>query len=131
MPVIQFDCLVPDSLADQLASAFGAAMDRLAEAGKLESAAVDHTPDPHLEEGVEAQLRETFSQEHGLGADDMRVHRYAISLIRLHGSVNQLAMVLSRFLTPQAQLPQDPVLLMRETDYELPAIFPWKIEILP
>lgn len=39
-------------------------------------------------------------------------------------------MALSRFLTPQAELPADPVLLEQERNYEVPATYPWTVEIL-
>ena len=44
--------------------------------------------------------------------------------------MNQLAMGLSRVLTPKAELPNDPVALERQMDFELPAVYPWAAEVL-
>lgn len=80
---------------------------------------------------MEEQLRQTYRDEHeGRDLPDSTVHRYAVEVEGLKGSVNQLTMALSRFLTPQNDLPTDPVLLERETDWEVPATYPWSVDIL-
>lgn len=130
MPVIQFDCLVPDSHAATLGQSFAAAVERLIAADKMSGGSARHTPSPTVPEGVEEQLRSTYETEHGREPEGMGLHRYDIEVEGLSGSVNQLTMVLARFLTPRAELPKDPVLLMREQDYELPATYPWTVSIL-
>lgn len=130
MPVIQFDCLVPDSHAEALGESFSTAVERLIAAEKMSGGSARHTPSPQVPEDVESQLRATYEEEHGREPEGMTIHRYDIEVDGLNGSVNQLTMVLARFLTPRAELPKDPVLLMREKDYELPATYPWTVNIL-
>ncbi len=124
MPAIQFDVLIPDSAALRLQEVFEGAMKKLVDAGKLTSADVTHHHDPVLHEGIEDGLREDRDDLH-----DAQVHRYVIRVEGQTGSMNQLAMVLSRFLTPQADLPQDALLLEQEQNYEVDAIYPWAVEI--
>lgn len=131
MPVIQFDALVPHSDAEQLRTKFAEAVDKLIEAERLENGSVTLDHSPRVQEGVENQLRQTYRDEHeGRDLTDSAVYRYAISVEGLQGSVNQLTMALSRFLTPQADLPADPILLERETAWEVPATYPWTVDIL-
>ena len=54
--------------------------------------------------------------------------RFVISAPDFTGSVNQLAMRLSRILTPAVNLPPDRVLLENELDFEVPAIYPWIVQ---
>ena len=124
MPAIQFDVLIPDSAALQLQEVFEDAMKKLLDAGKLTAADVTHHHAPALYEGIEEGLREDRDDLY-----DAQVHRYVIRVEGQTGSVNQLAMVLSRFLTPQADLPRDAVLLEQEQNYEVDAIYPWAVEI--
>lgn len=124
MPAIQFDVLIPDSAALQLQEVFEDAMRKLLDAGKLTAADVTHHHSPTLYEGIEEGLREDRDDLY-----DAQVHRYVIRVEGQTGSVNQLAMVLSRFLTPQANLPQDALLLEQEQNYEVDAIYPWAVEI--
>lgn len=131
MPVIQFDALVPHSEAEPLREKFDGAIAALLEAGKLSAGSVTHDNSPRVQDEVEKQLRQTYRDQHdGRDLPDSVVHRYAISVEGLSGSVNQLTMALSRFLTPQADLPADPVLLQNETNYEVAATYPWTVEIL-
>ncbi|MDO5668892.1 MAG: hypothetical protein Q4G50_02690 [Corynebacterium sp.] len=124
MPAIQFDVLIPDSAALELQGIFENAMAKLIDAGKLTAATVTHDHTPTLYEGVEEGLREDRDDLH-----DAQVHRYLIRVEGQTGSMNQLAMVLSRFLTPQADLPRDAVLLEQERNYEVDATYPWAVEI--
>ena len=124
MPAIQFDVLLPDSAALQLQGVFEGAMGKLLDAGKVTSAEVTHHNDPPLLEGIEEGLREDRDDLH-----DAQVHRYVIRVEGQTGSMNQLAMVLSRFLTPQTELPRDAVLLEQEQNYEVDAVYPWAVEI--
>ncbi|QGU07740.1 hypothetical protein COCCU_09080 [Corynebacterium occultum] len=131
MPVIQFDVLVPHSDAEPLREKFAGAVESLIENEKLEKGEVTHDHSPRVDKEVEAQLRQTYRDEHeGRDLPDSTVHRYAIDIEGLKGSVNQLTMALSRFLTPQNDLPADPVLLERETAWEVPATYPWTVDIL-
>ena len=130
MPLIQFDVLVPRDTAQRVAEVFATATEKLVSAGKLSSASVTRKENPQLAAGVEEQLRETYRAEHdGRDLPDAEVNRYLIAVEGATGSLNQLAMVLSRFLTPQAVLPTDYVLLEDEKAYELPATFPWAVQI--
>lgn len=101
------------------------------EAGNLGhgSVALDHSP--RVQPEVENQLRQTYRDQHeGRDLTDSAVYRYAITVDGVKGSVNQLTMALSRFLTPEADLPADPVLLERETEWEVPATYPWTVDIV-
>ena len=61
---------------------------------------------------------------------DAAVHRYSIVVEGAVSSYNQLAMGLSRVLTPAATLPNDPLAeISREADFEMPATYPWTVEI--
>ncbi|MDO5512497.1 hypothetical protein [Corynebacterium sp.] len=124
MPAIQFDVLIPDAAALELQGVFEKAMAKLIDAGKLTAADVLHDHDPRLYDGIEEGLREDRDDLH-----DAQVHRYLIRVEGQTGSMNQLAMVLSRFLTPQAELPNDAVLLEQERNYEVDATYPWAVEI--
>lgn len=131
MPVIQFDALVPRSDAATLEERFRAALDVLLASGRMTRAALDVEAEPRLDAGVEDQLRDTYQAEHeGTEMADAQVVRYAVTVVGLTGSVNQLTMALSRLLTPQAQLPADRVLLENERSYEVPARYPWTVTIL-
>ena len=131
MPIIQFDVLAPDEQSEKVRGVFQTAVDKLVQAGRMSSANVELVTNPKLPEGLADQLRQVYRDEHdGQDLEFASVYRYPIAVEGLNGSINQLAMVLSRLLTPHAELPQDYVLLENEKDYELPAIFPWTLEIL-
>lgn len=131
MPVIQFDVLVPRADQAPLEDRFHAALDVLLASERMTRAALDVAGAPHLAEGLEDQLRATYRDEHdGEEMEDATVVRYAVTVEGLTGSVNQLTMALSRLLTPQAQLPADRVLLENERSYELPARYPWAVDIV-
>jgi hypothetical protein len=124
MPAIQFDVLVPHAPALQLQGVFEGAVGKLVDAGKLAGGSVTHDHAPKLHEGIEDGLREDRDDLH-----HAQVHRYLIAVEGATGSINQLAMVLSRFLTPQAHLPTNAVALEMEQDHEVDAIYPWAVEI--
>ncbi|WP_027018499.1 hypothetical protein [Corynebacterium massiliense] len=130
MPHIQFDVLVPTDSAERVREVFATATDKLVAADKLTSASVTREDSPRLPEGVEEQLRENYRVEHDdHELENAEVYRYLIAVEGATGSLNQLAMVLSRFLTPQAVLPKDRVLLEDERSFEQAAIFPWTVQI--
>lgn len=130
MPAIQFDVLVPDvSAASEVGEAFTRAVEILVRRGKLIDGSVRHVGTPDLHEDTLEQLRNAYREERGEEPDGAVVHRY---LIEAEGasSMNSLAMGLSRVLTPKADLPKDPVALERQMDFELPAVYPWAVEVL-
>ncbi|MDO5031446.1 hypothetical protein [Corynebacterium sp.] len=132
MPKIQFDVLVPDAQSERVAEIFQTATDKLAAAGSLSAANVTRVTEATFPEGLEEQLRQTYRDEHeDHELENASVCRYLIAVEGLSGSVNQLAMVLSRLLTPQAVLPKDHVLLEDELAHERPAIFPWALQVAP
>lgn len=57
------------------------------------------------------------------------MRRYDVEIVDAQGSLNELAMGLSRLLTPQANLPADPLALLDENRFELPASYPWWVEV--
>lgn len=130
MPQIQFDVLIPNDQAERLRSAFSTASERLRSSGKASHAELAFDPSPQVPAGVEEQLREIFRAEHeGRDLDGASVRRYILEVDGVRGSINELTMSLSRMLTPQADLPQDPVLLANEAAHERPAHYPWTVEV--
>lgn len=130
MPVIQFDVLIPVALATELRDVFDRAVGKLIAAERATGGSVTLDLQPTLPDGVEGQLRETHREQHGRELEDATVARYRIEVEGLQGSVNRLAMALSRFLTPAANLPADPVALENELAHEVPATYPWAVEVL-
>lgn len=132
MPIIQFDVLVPDAQARRVAEIFETATGKLVDNGSLTSAEVTQVENAAFAQGLEDQLRQTYRDEHEeRDLEDANVRRYHIQVDGVKGSVNQLAMVLARLLTPHAGLPKDHVLLEDERAHERPAIFPWSLHIIP
>lgn len=132
MPMISFDVLVPHDNAEDVATMFATAMDKLLEAKKLDNATVAHESNPQVMDELEEQLRQTYAEEHEeQELADAGVHRYVIHVEGVTGSLNGLAMTLGRLLTPHAALPQDHVLLEDERSFEVPAIFPWAVNVSP
>lgn len=125
MPSILFDVLVPTEEAQTLEDDFTHVLNKLVAAKKLATAHVIRTPNPAVADTVEAELRKVYA-----GPEvNLEMHRYAVQVEGATGSINQLAMVLSRLMTPQADLPKDKVLLEREDIYELPPRYPWTVDI--
>lgn len=130
MPTIQFDVLVPQTNAQEVQDSFQSALDILVDREKLGSGSCTHESAPEVSADVEEQLRQTYRDEHEeRDLEDATVHRYNIEATGA-SSLNQLAMGLSRVLTPSARLVRDPAALQRETEFEVPAIYPWTVEIL-
>lgn len=131
MPAIQFDVLVPDdSAAREVGEAFTRAVEILVRRGKLIDGSVRHVPEPLLHGDTLDQLRSAYREEREEEpGDGAAVHRYVIEADGAT-SMNSLAMGLSRVLTPKADLPRDPVALERQMDFELPAVYPWAVEVL-
>ncbi len=131
MPKIQFDVLVPDSQSIDLAGRFTAVSDFIIRKGLMDSGLVVHDPDPSTAPGVEEQLRQTYRDEHEENdLEDSSVNRYRIEVDGVKGSVNQITMIFARLLTPPAELPKDAFLLEQELLYEVPATYPWIVEIV-
>ncbi|SER39910.1 hypothetical protein [Corynebacterium cystitidis] len=132
MPSIQFDILIPDqptSAAEELADAFRRAVQILEKHKMLTDGEVAHTPGQKCDDFTVNQLRNVYREERGEDPDHASMHRIIVTADNVR-SYNQLAMGLSRILTPPAKLPNDPVALERETDFELPSLYPWTVEIL-
>ncbi len=130
MPIIQFDVLIPAGPAAQLRDVFTNAINILVKKGRLAEGTVTHQTDVSLDDQIVEQLHQVYRQDHGTDIEDGSVNRYLIEASGEHVSYNQLAMALSRILTPEADLPADPVALERETAYEKPSAYPWTVEIL-
>lgn len=131
MPKIQFDVLVPDTDSIDLAGRFTAVSDLLRNKELLSSALVVHDPEPAVAPAVEEQLRQTYRDEHeDTDLEDASVNRYLIEVDGVKGSVNQITMIFARLLTPPAELPKDAFLLEQELAYEVPATYPWTVEII-
>ncbi len=136
MPTIHFVCLVDDEHAAPLAGRFEQVAQLLVRDGKMSSFTVTHDENPQVAPEVDAQLRLTYTTDRDHDVDEvaeitggMRPHGYRIGVEGVQGSVNQIAMILSRVLTPAADLPADGVQLHREEDFEQPATFPWTVQI--
>lgn len=132
MPTIQFDILIPDTppqAATDVAAAFIRAVNILEKRGMLSNGHVDHIPGQQCPDDTVAQLCGVYRDERGEDPDAASMHRIIVTADDVR-SYNQLAMGLSRILTPKADLPRDPVALERETEFEQPSIYPWTVEIL-
>lgn len=128
---IQFDVLVPDEKSIDLAGRFTAVSGIVVEKGLMDSGLVIHDPAPTVSPAVEEQLRQTYRDEHeDADLEDASVNRYLVEVDGVKGSVNQITMIFARLLTPPADLPKDAFLLEQETFYEVPATYPWTVEIL-
>lgn len=121
MSAIIFDALVPATYLAPLTSQFERLASRVTE---LEGAhvTVTATQPVQLDPEVLAQLRELGSGE---------PTRFHLDISGQLKSLNQTAMLFSRLLTPQADLPAEPVLLQNESAHELDAYFPWTVDIQP
>lgn len=127
MTTIHFNCLVLPAEAPQLTDAFRTRIDGLIAEGKLADATIDVTAaeqDPQLIEQWERQ-----NPDSTVGDREMR--RYSIEVNGVTGSVNGLTMTLSKLLTPDADLPPDPVYRQFDDLLEAVARFPWHVEIQP
>lgn len=130
MATITFDVYMPAEKTRELRSAF------LRTARDLPGVAdtrvsVNILPDPELPAEVVDQLVATYRPSETADEkdeDQPGVTRFVISAPDFTGSVNQLAMRLSRILTPAVNLPPDRVLLENELDFEVPAIYPWIVQ---
>lgn len=133
---IYFVCLIDKEHAIGLPARFEELAKLLIRDGKISNAHVTHNPQPSIEPVVEAQLRLTYTTEREHDVDEvaeftsgLSPHGYLIRVEGVTGSVNDLAMLFSRILTPAATLPADGVALEKETAFEQPATFPWTVQI--
>ena len=130
MPTIQFDVLIPVEPAQRLRENYELACDKLVKSEMLKSAKLSFDDKPKVAEDVVEQLHRIYEDEHNdAELEDGVMHRYRFEVDGVKGSVNQLTMTLSRFLTPEAPLPNDRVLLENEKAYEQPATYPWTVNI--
>ncbi|AKK11405.1 hypothetical protein [Corynebacterium uterequi] len=132
MPTIVFDVFIPrrDGEAPaQLHQAFTTAVEILVSHGRLTSAEVTAGVAEGVPPAVVAELAQVYTREHGRSPGEAQLHRFAIAADAPGLSYNDLAMSLARILTPRAQLPADPVALERQLDFEVPALYPWTVEI--
>lgn len=131
MPTIHFDVLIPFAEAETVRDTFQNALDILADKQKITSGTVTLQDNPQVAEEVVEQLRANHRAEHeGAELADAAVYRYNIAVEGAVSSYNQLAMGLSRVLTPAATLPNDPAAeVSREVEFEVPATYPWTVEI--
>ncbi len=131
MPKIQFDVLVPDAQSIDLAGRFTAVSGLIVEKGLMDTGLVVHDPAPSVSPQVEEQLRQTYRDEHeDMDLEEASVNRYLVAVDGVKGSVNQITMIFARLLTPPAELPKDAFLLEQEVLYEVPATYPWTVEII-
>ncbi|MDU0478000.1 hypothetical protein QVA66_01960 [Staphylococcus chromogenes] len=121
MPAIVFDLIVPTAEFAPLLARF----EKLAaRASEVESATVTVAGEQGIviSPDVLAELRALGS---GVAS---RITVHIDAPVR---SVNQLAMLFSRLLTPQADLPAEPVLLHDEQAHEVAPLYPWTVAVHP
>ncbi|MBV7301758.1 hypothetical protein [Corynebacterium sp. TAE3-ERU2] len=133
MAQVIFDCLVPTAEIPSLKQRCELLLSRLIEYNKVGEAqlrAVEQNP--ALLEGVEKALRDTYAEQHeGRELANAEVIRMLMHIERPAHSLNGLVMVLSRLFTPAATLPRDPAALENEMAFELPARYPWTVQVHP
>lgn len=131
MAAIVFDVLVPPAYAPQIGAAFQRAVDILVARDKLTAGQVRQEGIVLVDATIFSQLASTYETDRGTdpAEDGADVHRYHIEAEGA-SSYNQLAMGLSRVLTPKAELPNDPAALEQQDRFEVPAIYPWTVEVL-
>ncbi|QGU02323.1 hypothetical protein CKALI_07305 [Corynebacterium kalinowskii] len=117
MPEIVFDALVPEAEIPALYQRF----EQLAAAMHVTVSVSDEVT---VTEDVERQLREQLEDE----APDRRVVRFSIHAA---SNLNQTAMTFARLLTPHADLPPEPTALENEEAFEVAAVYPWTVVIVP
>ncbi|MCS4536256.1 hypothetical protein [Corynebacterium sp. HS2168-gen11] len=149
MAFITFDFLAPSvahTLVQQRFDALTTLLLRDAHAAKLE---VTLEQSPQFPGEVVQQLQQSYRSEHEDAfdaADDdetLLAHhgvypleqllpaRIVIEVVEPKASVNQLAMLYARILTPPATLPNSAIETMEEQRYEVPATFPWSVAVRP
>ncbi|AKK03457.1 hypothetical protein [Corynebacterium epidermidicanis] len=121
MPAIVFDVLVPEAEFDGLLARFSRLANRMSEVEGAEVTVRGQQP-VAMDADVEKQLR---AQGDGVPS------RFYVDIDGSVRSLNQTAMLFSRFLTPQADLPAEPVALHNEEAFEVDAVFPWTVAIEP
>ncbi|GAB3940885.1 hypothetical protein [Corynebacterium tapiri] len=130
MPTIRFDVLAPDDAAAEIRAAFENAGRILCEHKRLHSYDLSYEDAPQVSEQLTQQLWEVYEREHAEVDQNARVRSLSIEATGESLSYNELAMSLARILTPRADLPNDPVALENELAFEIPAAYPWSVEIL-
>ena|GEM_PF-144122 len=119
MPTIHFDCLIPETDVPAVQAAFNKLTTLLLRdkaAAKL---------DFSWGSGSADQLREAYP-----AADpSWPAYSFTIKAEGVAGSVNQLAMVYSKILNPPQELPDDPVLLQAEENFEAPPKYHWSVHV--
>lgn len=126
MTTIHFNCLVLPDEAPQLTDAFRARIDGLITEGRLSDAEIEVR-----DAETDQQLIEQWERQHSVSAEGRETRRYSINVNGVTGSVNGLAMSLSKLLTPDADLPPDPVFRQFDDLLEAVAHYPWHLEIQP
>lgn len=126
MATIQFDCLMPDSDTEALTQRFIQLSHLITRDGKAETAQVTHDANPAVPAEIITQLR----QEHH-PPTHVTMHRYVVYLTGATGSLNQVAMLYARLLTPPANLPHNAIAAENESECEIPARYPWTVQIAP
>ena len=116
MAIIQFDCLMPDSDTEALAQRFTQLSHLITRDGKVETAQVTHNANPTVPTEIITHVT---------------MHRYVVHLTVVTGSLNQVAMLYARLLTPPANLPHNAVAAENESECEIPARYPWTVQIIP
>ncbi|AKE41505.1 Uncharacterised protein [Corynebacterium kutscheri] len=130
MPSICFDVLIHPAHVLLLQKRFDALSSLLIRDHKVIDVRLNDEENPPVPLVVEEQLRELYRRDHGDNAVNvLGMHRFLLTLVQPNVSVNELAMTYSRLLTPQAVIPNDVVALMQEEAFEIPATYPWVVEI--
>ena len=130
MATIQFDCLMPDSETEALTQRFIQLSHLITRDGKAETAQVTHDANPAVPAEIITQLHAQLQQEHH-PPTHVTMHRYVVYLTGATGSLNQVAMLYARLLTPPANLPHNAIAAENESEYEIPARYPWTVQIAP
>lgn len=129
MPNICFHALVPDAEVAFLEDRFHKLSANLIDAAAAQGFQIKQRLDPCPEE---EQLRQVYREEHGDSElEDANVYCIDISVLEPKRSLNEIAMVFARLLTPPADLPSEAAFLENEEAFEIPATYPWMVHVFP
>lgn len=119
MPTIHFDCLIPETDVPAVQAAFN----------KLTTLLLRDQAAAKLDISCSRGSANQLQQAYPAADPSWPAYSFTIKAEGVAGSVNQLAMVYSKILNPPQELPDDPVLLQAEENFEAPPKYHWSVHV--